>query len=40
MLSFARNIEYRLVLLSLTNGAIELSYQESTLGPINESPTY
>ena len=29
-----------MVLLSFTNGAVELSYQESTLGPMNESPTY
>ena len=28
------------MLLSFTNGATVLSYQESTLGPINESPTY
>ena len=36
----ARKMEYRFVLLSLTRGATEVSYQESTPGARKESPTY
>ena len=38
--SFARKIEYRFVLLSVTSGATVSSYHESTFGEMNESPTY
>ena len=37
---FAKKIEYRFVLLSLISGSVLVSYQESTLGLTNESPTY
>lgn len=39
-LSFAKKGTNKLVLLSVIRGAILLSYQESTLGSIDKSPTY